>query len=199
VSPSNHPYRSHVTNGGGKPSNWLRLVCPLNWQGWLAPGRWLVPGRWWKSDPRNWEDGGSLTQETIRTFHGHSGRIRKMLENVRQPLPEHGYGGSSHSPCGYNCTLCAESFESLKSFEKEPIVLSSVPIVVLEMGLVYGMYYNIDHLIMLLIITCHSFTELYANLQTPINPYCIHQIFMLELSLASTQYTHGAAVKLFYR
>ena len=28
-------------------------------------------------------------------------------------------------------------------------------------------------------------------------PYCIHQICMLELSPASTQCTHGAAVKLF--
>jgi hypothetical protein len=33
----------------------------------------------------------------------------------------------------------------------------------------------------------------------PINPYCIHQIYMLELSPTSTQYTHGAIIKLFCR
>ena len=81
MSQSNHPYITHTTNGVGKLSNWLRLVCLLNWQGWLEPRRW------WKSDPRNRENGGSLTRETIQTFHGHSGQIRKSLENVRQPLP----------------------------------------------------------------------------------------------------------------
>ena len=81
----------------------------------------------------------------------------ERLENVRQPLPRHGYGGSSWSPYGYSCTLCVESFESLKSFGMEPVVLSSIPIVVLEMRLVYGTHYDIDHLIMLLIITRHFF------------------------------------------
>ena len=84
----------------------------------------------------------------------------------------------------------------------KPIVLSSIPSVVLEMRLVYGTHYDIDHLIMLLISTCHSllnFMRFYANVQTPTNPLCIHQIFMLELSLASTQFTHGAAIKLFCR
>ena len=36
-------------------------------------------------------------------------------------------------PCGYSCTLCVESFKSLKSFGMEPVVPSSIPIVVLMM------------------------------------------------------------------
>jgi hypothetical protein len=131
VSLSNHPYRSHTTNGGGKPSNWLWPVCPLNWHGWLALGRW------WKSHPKNWKDGGSLTQETIRTLHGHSGQIRKWLENVRQPLHSTGMVVHPILRVGIvSCTLCTESFESLKSFGTGPIVLSSIPIEVLETRLV---------------------------------------------------------------
>jgi hypothetical protein len=76
---------------------------------------------------------------------------------VRQLLPRHRYDGSSRSLCGYSCTLYVESFESLKSFGTEPVVLSSIPIVVLGMRLVYGTHYDIDHLIMLLIITRHFF------------------------------------------
>jgi hypothetical protein len=37
----------------------------------------------------------------------------------------------------------------------------------------------------------------YENIQMPINLLCIHQIFMLELSPASTQCTHGAALSCF--
>jgi hypothetical protein len=58
--------------------------------------------------------------------------------------------------CGHSCTPL-HSLESLKSFGTEPVVLSSIPIVVLEMRLVYGTHYDIDHLIMLLIITRHFF------------------------------------------
>ena len=68
-----------------------------------------------------------------------------MVGDVRQPLLRHGYGGSSHSLCGYSCTLCAESFESLKSFKIELVVPSSIPIVVLMMILDYEMNYNVDH------------------------------------------------------
>jgi hypothetical protein len=57
---------------------------------------------------------------------------------------------------GHSCTSL-QSLESLKSFGTEPVVLSSIPIVVLEMRLVYGTHYDIDHLIMLLIITRHFF------------------------------------------
>ena len=35
--------------------------------------------------------------------------------------------------CGYSCTLCVESFDSVKSFGMEPIVPSSISIVVLMM------------------------------------------------------------------
>jgi hypothetical protein len=62
-----------------------------------------------------------------------------------------------------SCTLYAECSESLKSLAR--------PIVVLEMRLVYGTHYDIDHLIMLLIITCHSFNELYALLCKYTNTY----------------------------
>jgi hypothetical protein len=64
---------------------------------------------------------------------------------MRQPLLGHRYGGSSRSPCGYSCTLYAKSFESLKSFETELVVLSSIPILVLMMKLDYEMKYNVDH------------------------------------------------------
>ena len=47
----------------------------------------------------------------------------------------HGYGGSSRSPCGYSCTLCVESIESLKSLGTELVVLTSRPIVVWETSL----------------------------------------------------------------
>ena len=43
--------------------------------------------------------------------------------------------------CEYSCTLCAESFESLKSFGIEPVVPSSIPIVVLMMKLDVDMNY----------------------------------------------------------
>jgi hypothetical protein len=59
-------------------------------------------------------------------------------------------------PCGYSCTPL-QSLESLKSFGTKPVVLSSIPIIVLEMRLVYGTHYDIDHLIMLLTITHHFF------------------------------------------
>ena len=38
-------------------------------------------------------------------------------------------------PCGYSCTLYAESFENLKSFGTKPVVPSSIPNVVLMMKL----------------------------------------------------------------
>jgi hypothetical protein len=163
VSPSNHPYRPHITNGGGKPSNWLWPVCLLNWKeggaGNMVKAWPEELGRWWKPDP-----------ETSQTFHGYSGRIRERLENIRQPLPGHGYGGSSRPPCGYSCTLYAESFESLKSFGTELVVLSSIPIVVLEIRLVYGTHYDIDHLIMftsfLYWILC-AFMQIYKCLLIP--------------------------------
>ena len=59
----------------------------------------------------------------------------------------------------------------MKSFGTEPVVLSSIPIVVLEMRLVYGTHYDIDHLIMLLIITRLSFIEFYALLYKYTNAY----------------------------
>jgi hypothetical protein len=39
----------------------------------------------------------------------------------------------------------AQSFESLKSFGMKPVVLTSMPIVVLVMKLDYEMKYNVDH------------------------------------------------------
>ena len=69
----------------------------------------------------------------------------RVSSSVRQPLLRHGYGGWSYSLCGYSCTLCTESFESLESFGMEPVVLSSIPIVVLMMILDYEMNYNADH------------------------------------------------------
>jgi hypothetical protein len=36
-----------------------------------------------------------IDQTPVKPFMRHSGQIREMLENVRQPLPRHMYGGLS--------------------------------------------------------------------------------------------------------
>ena len=76
VSPSNHPYRLHAVDGVNKPSNCDRFI--------RETGKGVVSvGNVWDID---WTP--------VKPFIGHSGRIREMLENMRQPLlPGPVYGG----------------------------------------------------------------------------------------------------------
>ena len=76
---------------------------------------------------------------------------------MRQPLLGHEYGGSSHSPCGYNCTPLQSVFLNLKSFRMEPlVVLTSTPIVVMMVTLDYEMSIMLITLIMLSITICQE-------------------------------------------
>ena len=60
---------------------------------------------------RRWHrlDGGSINWALVQPFIGYSGRIRKRLEDVRQPLScVQGMVVSPVPPCGYNLYTSAE-------------------------------------------------------------------------------------------
>ena len=64
---------------------------------------------------------------------------------MRQPLSEHGYGGSSLVFVWVQLYTSVEFFESLKSPRMEPLVaLTSRPIVAMMITLGYEMNYNVD-------------------------------------------------------
>jgi hypothetical protein len=75
---SNHPYRPHVADGStSQVTNCDRFICEAG-KGVVSVG--------------NVRD---IDWAPVEPFVGHSGRIRERLRNMRQPLPGHGYGGSS--------------------------------------------------------------------------------------------------------
>jgi hypothetical protein len=161
----------------------------------------VVLGRWWKPDKRNWEDGGSLTQEPVEPS-------KDILAGLGKGLRREATLTRAQVWWFVPFSMWVQLYPLRRVFQKPKVLRDGMGCSFYthcSAGDKTGLwdtlrYWSLDYV-------THYYTSFlllnfmcfYANIQMHINFLCIHQIFMLELSPASTQCTHGVVVKLFCR